>query len=163
MFWKHDSLYFLTHVLRVSNIRRMHLNLISAAINHMSLCYTFICPHAKKRKDSCTNHEEKSIRRNLEEGIVYIYAKTIWQATYVNHMVLMLCSLLMVYAYLLTLFFAWGRRIPVGMVHINIYWEKGLIFPNTHTPSTPPPSSVTHMLMEGLYNTKYTKMFFDWK
>ena len=114
MFGKHDSLYFLTHVLRVLNIRRMHLNLISAAKNHMSLCFIVICPHAKKRKDRCINHEEKSIRRNLEEGMVYIYAKTIWQATYVNHMVLMLCSLLMVYAYLLTLFLHEDGASPLG-------------------------------------------------
>ena len=126
MFCKHGSLQFLTHVLRVFNIRRMHLNLLSAAINHMSLCFICIYPHAKKRKDSCTNHEEKSIRRNLEEGIVYIYAKTIWQATYVNYMVLMLCSLLMVYAYLLTLFLHKDGASPLGCEGADEKWCKHL-------------------------------------
>ena len=121
MLHKHVSLRFLTYVLRLLNIRRIHFNLVSDPINHVSSCLPCICPHAKKHKDRRMNHKEKSMRRNHKEGIVYIYAKTIWQTTYVKHMVLMLCSLLMVYAYLLTLFLHEDGASPLGCFFVQTF------------------------------------------
>jgi len=82
----------------------------------VSSWFETVYPHAKKHKDALKNHKEKSIRTNHKYGIVYIYAKTIGQVTYHKHMVLMLCCLLIVLAYLLTLFLHEDGASPLGWV-----------------------------------------------